>query len=797
MSPSPAPASVAAITSRCLAAALVAALGAAALAQAPQPPPTTQKPPATASQPPRGQTGQPQPPAAQQQPPTFRAEANLVRVDVYPTAGGKPVPDLKLDDFEVLEDNVPQEVRTFEHVVVQAPTSEELAARREPNTVAQSRQMAAESKARLFVLYLDTYHISRGGAMSVRDALVRFLRKALGPDDLIAVTTPELPASTVTFARQTGSIEDLVDKFYRWSRRDALTEYDPIEEQYMQCYPPSSADHSTVSPIAREMIARRRERITLESLSELVFHLGGIREERKAVLAVSEGWVLYQQSRGLTQTTAGQMNIGSQFQSRCDSDRQQLSMEDHQRDFRNLVDDANRANVSFYPLDPRGLVVFDQSLATGFIDANVDSINLNSRLESLQNLASATDGIAIVNSNDIDRGLRRVVDDLTSYYLLGYYPTNTKYDGRFRSIKVRVKRPGIDLRYRRGYRAATKEEVASRAAAEPAPGAAPSPTASALSTLSKFRTDAVVQAQGGYTWLAAPDGAVRPTLWLFGEWDPALATRDEQWKPGADVTIVVTAPDRTAAGHGPADADPRRAVVRRAGAGAGRPDGGGLQRAHHDQARGGGARHDRDAAHRRAQVACRRHDRGRPAGAVQARAVHRARVVGGGGPQVQAPGTDQGGGERDRGDDGQQHPAARPDRPSAPDTRHRRRARRDRAPGSSRAKPRSRRSARATTCSRSPSGRATRRRRCSPPSASFRRDEGRGRGLWAQGFGLPAVSGSRPEARHRQESRAQSLKPYMTAVGGAGSSAAPAFRSGTAIRYHTRNASTGMAIQGA
>ncbi len=545
MSPSPAPASVAAITSRCLAAALVAALGAAALAQAPQPPPTTQKPPATASQPPRGQTGQPQPPAAQQQPPTFRAEANLVRVDVYPTAGGKPVPDLKLDDFEVLEDNVPQEVRTFEHVVVQAPTSEELAARREPNTVAQSRQMAAESKARLFVLYLDTYHISRGGAMSVRDALVRFLRKALGPDDLIAVTTPELPASTVTFARQTGSIEDLVDKFYRWSRRDALTEYDPIEEQYMQCYPPSSADHSTVSPIAREMIARRRERITLQSLSELVFHLGGIREERKAVLAVSEGWVLYQQSRGLTQTTAGQMNIGSQFQSRCDSDRQQLSMEDHQRDFRNLVDDANRANVSFYPLDPRGLVVFDQSLATGFIDANVDSINLNSRLESLQNLASATDGIAIVNSNDIDRGLRRVVDDLTSYYLLGYYPTNTKYDGRFRSIKVRVKRPGIDLRYRRGYRAATREEVASRAAAEPAPGAAPSPTASALSTLSKFRTDAVVQAQGGYTWLAAPDGAVRPTLWLFGEWDPALATRDEQWKPGADVTIVVTAPDRT------------------------------------------------------------------------------------------------------------------------------------------------------------------------------------------------------------------------------------------------------------
>ena len=56
---------------------------------------------------------------------------------------------------------------------------------------------------------------------------------------------------------------------------------------------------------------------------------------------------------------------------------------------------------------------------------------------------SNTDGIAIVNSNDLDRGLRRVVDDLTSYYLLGYYSTNSKLDGRFRSIKVRVKRPGV------------------------------------------------------------------------------------------------------------------------------------------------------------------------------------------------------------------------------------------------------------------------------------------------------------------------------------------------------------------
>ena len=531
MPPSPAPRSVAAVTMRCLTAALVAALGALALAQG-QPPP-------------RGQTGQPQPPVGQEQRPTFRSEVNFVRVDVYPTAGGKPVTDLKQEDFEVFEDNVPQEVRTFEHVVVRAPTAEEAAAAPEPNTIEQSRQMAAESKARLFVLYLDTYHISQSGAMVVRDALVRFLRKALGPDDLIAVTTPEMPASSLAFARRTGSIEDLVDRFYRWSRRDTTLNLDPIEEQYMQCYPPSMNDHGPMSSVAREMIERRRERITLESLNALVVHLGGVREERKAVLAVSEGWVIYPRNNRLSQVTAGQEAMGGQLQSRCDADRSVLAMEDHQLDFRNLVDDANRANVSFYPLDPRGLVVFDQSLAVGQLDANVDSISRTSRVESLQSLASGTDGIAIVNSNDIDRGLRRVIDDLTSYYLLGYYSTNPKMDGGFRSIKVRVKRSGIDLRFRRGYRAATKEEVASRAAAMAAPGAAPSATASAVSGLSRIRADAVVQAQGGYTWLPAPDGAIRPTLWLVGEWEPALATRDEQWKSGVDVTIAVTAPDRT------------------------------------------------------------------------------------------------------------------------------------------------------------------------------------------------------------------------------------------------------------
>jgi VWFA-related protein len=523
---------------RFLAAVLLAGLGSVLLAQG-QPPPT----PAQA-QPPATQGQQPPAAAQGQQPPTFRGGANFVRVDVYPTAGGKPVMDLKQEDFEVQEDGVPQQVQTFEHIVVQAPTEQELAARPEPNTVAQSREMVAESKARLFVLYLDTYHISKSGALTVRAALIRFLQRALGPDDLVAVATPEIPATTITFARRTGSIEELVDKFYGWSRRDSITQFDPIEEQYMQCYPPTAGDSGIMSSIAREMIQRRREEITLDSLKELIVHLGGLREERKAVLAVSEGWILYQRNDALSRVQSSQNPLMYQGQQRCEADRYRLSQVDHARDFHDMLDDANRANVSFYPLDPRGLVVFDSSLADGPTDVVLDAAHLSARLDSLQTLAGATDGVAIVNSNDIDKGLRRVVDDLSSYYLIGYSSTNTKLDGRFRSIKVRVKRPGIEVRARRGYRAATKEEMATRDKVVAAASAPASPVSGALGNLSKLRSESVVQAQAGYTWSAAPDGTLRPTLWLAGEWDPSIASRDESWKSGADVTVAVTAPDK-------------------------------------------------------------------------------------------------------------------------------------------------------------------------------------------------------------------------------------------------------------
>src|SRR5258706_5223244 len=97
-------------------------------------------------------------PAAQPQtaPPTFRTGANYVRVDVYPTRNGMPVDDLRRDDFELLDDKVPQTIDEFERVVIRSAGPQET--RREPNTIAESRQAAGQPRARLIVLLLGLHH---------------------------------------------------------------------------------------------------------------------------------------------------------------------------------------------------------------------------------------------------------------------------------------------------------------------------------------------------------------------------------------------------------------------------------------------------------------------------------------------------------------------------------------------------------------------------------------------------------------------------------------------------------------
>ena len=213
----------------------------------------------------------------------------------------------------------------------------------------------------------------------------------------------------------------------------------------------------------------------------------------------------------------------------CDKDRMYLASIDNDDYFRYVLDVANRNNASFYPIDPRGLAAFDAPIGPDAPPTiEVDRAMLNKRIDTLRTLAENTDGVAVVNTNNLNRGMQRIADDLSSYYLLGYYSTNTKLDGQFRRITVRVRRPGVEVRARRGYRAATAEEVnASRAAAAaPIPEATKTATA-ALARLGGIRPEQrfVIHASPFRASPSAPVSAV----WVAGELQgPAGGVRDRR-----------------------------------------------------------------------------------------------------------------------------------------------------------------------------------------------------------------------------------------------------------------------------
>ncbi|PYQ94901.1 MAG: hypothetical protein DMF95_17035 [Acidobacteria bacterium] len=510
--------------------------------------------------------------------PTFRTEANYVRVDAYPTKDGAPIGDLTQADFEILESGAPQKIEQFERVLIQGNMPQEM--RREPGSVEQGRQAAQNPRARVFVVFLDINHVSVEGSHRIRAPLVDALNRLIGPDDVFAVMTPEMSARDITFARRTTTIDGFLTRYWTWGERDQLNSRDPVEDQYKLCYPgvgPTRMCPDDDRGVADEMIERRREKLTMDALEDLVRYLRGVREERKAVLAVTDGWRLFRPNPTLArqlycsvpQATIGidprtakptanpvQPGTGTSPMT-CERDRQTLAYMDDEQQFRNLLDVANGANTSFYPIDPRGLVVFDEPISrpttglpprgsTTITPPSVDRLRLGARLDSLRTLAEATDGLAMVDSNNLAGGLKRVVDDLSSYYLLGYYSTG-KLDGKFHPISVRVKRPGVNVRARRGYLAATLADATalSRAASSSAARAEPEPAAiaearvveAAVAPLAGYARDVPLRFQIAAGW--KPGDTASAALWVVGELG-GVATVGDAWQDGFDATVTLT-----------------------------------------------------------------------------------------------------------------------------------------------------------------------------------------------------------------------------------------------------------------
>jgi VWFA-related protein len=177
-------------------------------------------------------------------------------------------------------------------------------------------------------------------------------------------------------------------------------------------------------------------------------NLEKVQNRRKAVIYVSSGYDFnpFEQSR--LEETARRMHVEtSELESdpffRTQQSSQMLSEGDLIRELTELTRAANRANATIYTIDPRGLV------AGPDMDAEVSTTEWNAYVrdtqDSLRTLSEQTGGIALVNMNDFDKGLKRIDQETSDYYVLGYYSKNPDPLKRRRRIEVRVTRPGVNV----------------------------------------------------------------------------------------------------------------------------------------------------------------------------------------------------------------------------------------------------------------------------------------------------------------------------------------------------------------
>jgi VWFA-related protein len=422
--------------------------------------------------------------AAQEPPkpqrPVFRGGTQLVRVDAYPVGkDGRILEGLTADDFEVFEDGKPQKVETFDFERFETWTPD--VERKDPRTQQEAYDLAADPAWRVFVIVIDRAAYGLQGQHELRAPLHQFIERNLGPHDLFGLLTTDNEWTDLTLGQQTTVANAVLDS-QAW--------LDPDYQGHLDQQCGGWLKHVD------------NEYALFEGLVKL---LGLIREEKKSILLVANELPVPKAGPGrggtrpatipagppggISPGSPGPMGHGdaikalSQNQS-CEAEQRRLANIDFEKRFHDLLDDARRANVAFYPINPLGLEAFPVhadrpgTISVAQIRRELDVINR--RNDSLLTLAENTDGLAILNTNDFASGVRRIADDVQAYYILGYYPTNSKWDGAVRTIKVRLKSNGKSVRARHQYLAPTEAEMSPRPAA---PDGVSAPVREALNRL--------------------------------------------------------------------------------------------------------------------------------------------------------------------------------------------------------------------------------------------------------------------------------------------------------------------------
>ena len=465
----------------------------------------------------------------QSQPPVFQSGINFVRVDAIVTdEDGNPILDLTPDDFRVFEDDVEQTIESFRLVEVTGVPDPALPPPSSIRNDYDQEREAARPDSRIFVFFLDDYHVRDTSAMRMRSTLVEFVETQLRPTDLVGVMYPLTPILDMRLTRNHAQVVRALEGF-----EGVKYDYEPrnmYEHQYVN-YP------TTVV----EMI---RNDVSLSALKGLAVFLGGLREGRKSVIVLSEGYTNYvpPQLRDMDALSGGLFNP-----QRYNPLAGETHLEETSQFFESsymltellyTADLANKNNTSFYMVDPRGLAVGEYDSSNVTIDMRTDYRMLRELQNTLRLLADETDGRAIVNRNDMLPGLTQIVSDQSAYYLLGYTSSVAPTDGEFHEIEVDVLRDDVRVRARKGYYALTPENAA-RVLAPPRPEP-PRAVDTALAALAEPMRGRYVR-----TWVGARRGDEGRTQLTF-VWEPIGGDRARRRRESASQVMLMAMSDSSA-----------------------------------------------------------------------------------------------------------------------------------------------------------------------------------------------------------------------------------------------------------
>jgi Ca-activated chloride channel family protein len=427
-------------------------------------------------------------PAASPDPPTptFRLDVEYVEVDVRATdEKGNFIRDLTKEDFQISEDGKPQAIAGLSLIDVPTEPSPQPVAPAvaiEPDVQSNERRF----DGRAYVMILDDDNTAPDRTARTKNAARRFVEQHLGANDLMAVvfTFSGEPAQEFTSNKQL--LLAAIDKFVGLKR---------AQRTLPQPMPPGPGPAEPLFTLGASETFQAGNRAAA-TLRNVMTWLEGQTGRRNTVVLVSEGFVMGSPDPERPPEVVSRENVALELANGR----------------------IGRANVNIYTVDMRGPGATQQPLDT------------------LSTLAENNGGFVVMDNNDIGRGFARLVAENSTYYLLGYYASHPR-DGKFHSIDVRVKRPRVRLRARKGY--------SSRDVKPPAPRTPGDPQAS-VTTIAALSSP-VQRSDLRLRVFAAPFRATSNASVLVGI---ELAGRDLPLESGGTVEISYVAVDAKSKEHG-------------------------------------------------------------------------------------------------------------------------------------------------------------------------------------------------------------------------------------------------------